>query len=901
MTAALAGCAMPALAQAQDADAPRAEAAPAEEGEIIVTGSRVERAGYDAPTPTTIVGQAEIELRAPIRTIELLDDLPQFYGNANPSSQGVGSTGTGGQSFANMRALGANRTLVLFNGQRFVPTTGIGTVDIALLPEILIRRVDVVTGGASAAYGSDAVAGVVNFAVDNGYRGLKGVVQAGVTDEGDGGFQKAGFAWGGQLAEGFSVVLGGEYFRSDGVPPNSRAQDAVDVIPNPAYVPGNGQPALLLRKYAYEGRSTKGGLIVGGALANIQFLPGGATSTYTPCSSLSSSALQFCDSRQNLPYKQAFQYLDAPQERYNGYGRLAYEVSSGTTIQADLLYAHSDTNYNSVPPYTATYGLRTIYRDNAYLPASVRQLMVSKNVSSFSLGSGFDFLYPVHVIRDNSVWRGSLGFESELGGSWKLDGYAAYGASVDNFALEHDTINDKFNMALDAVVNPANGQIVCRSTLTNPGNGCVPINVFGGDQVTSAAKEYIVGTAWARLVSKQFSAALNLSAEPVSTWAGPVSIAVGIEYRDENVRQKADDISAVKGFANGNPQSFAGSADVKEAYGEIVVPLAKDASFARTLELNAAGRVTDYSYSGTVTTWKVGLNYEPLEGLRFRGTRSRDIRAPNITELFAGGLRTAPTVVDPTTGVQQRTIGYPVGNPNLTPEIADTTAAGLVVEPMFLRGFQASIDYYRINIRDAVGAVSAQNTLDFCFAGDAVYCALVARDNAGALVSIDLPKLNIGTLRTSGIDFEARYALPLGGSKQLIFRGLATRLLKYKTQSDVSTTVVDQLGAIQPRWSGNFTLNYRTDQTSVFLSARYLGSAVFSNEESSKPDLNDIKAQVYFNATVEQTIDLGDTEMRLFLNVKNLFDKAPPYGFEFDGGNYDLIGRRFVAGVRFSL
>jgi outer membrane receptor protein involved in Fe transport len=889
-----------------DADAPSS----AQVADIIVTGTRIERAGYSAPTPVTVVGSEMLLERAPSILVDAIKLLPAARNTSTPGTAGNAISGAGGGSFINLRGLGPNRTLVLLNGQRMIPTTNIGTVDIAILPQSLVKRVDVVTGGASAVYGSDAVAGVANLVLDTDLKGFRANVEAGISSHADAGTQKASLAWGGNLTDRLHVVLGGEYFNANAAPVAGRNDlfYPVALVSNPNFTATNGQKAQIVAPYAYLNNQTFGGLITSGPLANTQFLPGGATAAYTPCGRVS-GVLQVCAQQQNdLIFFQRIADLTTPQQHYSGYGALTYEVTDSIKLKADFLYGESTTIFHSVPPATSVLGTYTITRDNAYLPAAIAARMdaATPKITSFPLGRFSMEFGPSQFTRFTNVKRGSIGMDADLGRSWKASAYAAYAASNYNQRYDNALIPDLFNQQVDAVVNPANGQIVCRSTLTAPGNGCIPINLFGAGAPNLNAKSYSYGVGLTHLHSTQLAAGGNISGEPFSTWAGPVSVAAGAEYRRDEANQTVDAIQLAKRFAYSNQQPVSGRITVKEGYFETVIPLAKDMMLAKTLEINGAVRVTDYSTSGTVTTWKVGGNYEPIDGVRFRAVRSRDIRAPNILELNSPSvLVSAGNVgIDPRTGTSVVFASFTGGNKFLKPEIANTISAGIVLRPGFLRGFNISLDYYDIQLSDAVQTLSNQQTLNECQAGNTTICNFVSRDAAGNLISVTNVYANLAKITTRGFDLEASYRFNVGPGA-LDLHVLGNYLKNYIV--DLGTSKLDYAGDIStygiPKWGWDFSANYRIGGTSMDVNVNRIGSGKYSIASASVIQNNDVEGVWYVGLGAQQRVAMKGAELTVYARVDNLLDEKPPLFFPTAnaGGNYDRIGRYFKVGARIKM
>lgn len=873
---------------------------------VVVTGSRVTRAGYTAPTPLTVVGDELLVDRAPSVLIEAISLLPAVRNTATPNTGGQGIAGSGGGSFLNLRGLGTNRTLVLVNGERMTPTTNIGTVDLAVLPQLLVKRIDVVTGGASAAYGSDAVAGVANIVLDTRLNGFKGDIEAGISSHSDGKTRKAGFAWGGDLSDRLHLVVGLEGYKSDPVPVSSRndLNYAVGTVPNPAYTATNGQKSIIVAPYVYYNNMTFGGLITGGPLANTQFLPGGATTSYTPCGNVVGVSVVCPAQRNDLTFFQRVADLTAPQERFSGYSNLSFALSDTVKLHADFLGGESKTNFHSVPPATVLLGAYTIQRDNAFLPSAVAARMDAAKVTSFPLGRFSDDLGNSEFTRTSNVYRGSMGIDADLGGSWKASAYTAYGESNYDWRYANAAILANYPNAVDAVVNPANGQIVCRSTLSNPGNGCVPVNLFGAGSPSAAAKGYLNGTGLSYLHTTELVAGARVSGEPFSTWAGPVSVAAGADYRNTKMDQTVDAIQLARGFAYNNQQPLSGKMQVEEAFLETVVPLASNLPMAKVLEASAAVRETHYSTSGNAKTWKLGANYQPVDSVRFRAVRSVDLRAPNILELnskvISSGAGTI--VIDPRTKLQATTPTFTSGNASLQPETAATSSAGIILQPTFLPRFNLSLDYYRINLSKAIQTLTPQQTLDQCQAGNTAICGFIVRDAAGTIKSITAPYANLATITTSGLDLETSYRFDVGATGKLDVRALVNYMKEYAI--DLGTGKVNYAGDILnynvPKLGWDVGAKYRFGNTTVSVNATGLGAAKYSVASAALIENNAIPGVWYLGAGVEQRIKTESGVWTLYLRADNILDKKPPMAYPTQGGSYDRIGPYVKLGARFA-
>ena len=617
--------------------------------EIIVTSTRVVRDGYQAPTPTTVVGAQEIAAKAPANIADYLIEMPSFAGSSTPlANTSQISTGLSGINALNLRDIGANRTLVLLDGQRVGPSSLTGLVDINDLPEQLIKRVDVVTGGASADWGSDAVAGVVNFVLDKDFTGIKGNVQGGATTYGDDQNYKVSLTAGtGFLDNRGHVLVSVQDARNDGISgvPRPWANDDKLMFVNPAYTPTNGQPQYLVRSNSGFATATPGGIITSGPLKGTYFGPGGTPTQFNYGPIVSGNFMQGGQSQYSNFANSGD--LDPQVTRQNVFFRTSFDVTDHFQVFGQASYAKT-TSYKAATDQF-NFGNLTINAGNAFIPASVAAQMAAQGISSFTLGTSNQDLGPIGATTNRSVGRYVIGANGDfdaLGSKWTWDAYSQQ-SITDIYTAARLSITANYKAAINSVVNPATGATVCQSTLTNPSNGCVPYNIFGTGVNSSAALNYVLGTAWGSSRLTQNVEAATLHGNPISNWAGPISVATGIEYRREAVTGSNDPLSSTNSYFAGNYHASFGSYDVTEGFFETVVPLAKDQFLAKSLDFNGAVRATDYSTSGYVTTWKIGLTYSPIDNVSFRATRSRDIRAPDLSELFQAGQTSTTVVIDP--------------------------------------------------------------------------------------------------------------------------------------------------------------------------------------------------------------------------------------------------------------
>lgn len=898
------------------------EAAAAEDmaaSDIVVTGSRIVRDGFEAPTPTTVLGEAEIATVAPNNIADLVNRLPSLAGSQTPRTNlGQISNGGTGINALNLRNLGAQRTLILLDGKRVpVATINTGLVDVNFMPNLLIKRVDVVTGGASAAWGSDAVGGVVNFVLDTEFTGIKADLQGGITTHGDDENYRIGLAAGTDFAGGRGhVMVSAEHAYTAGLEGLPRDwYTGAKRFQNPDYAPGNGQPQWLVMEGAGFTTIAPGAIVASGPLKGLYFGEGGTPAQLNTGDVVFDPFMVGGDWRYT-DFGQGIQDMDPRISRWSTFARASYDLTDDVTLYGQFAFGRAATSMRSTPQFN--FGGITIQRDNAFLPEEVGRRMDELGLSSLNVGSWNADLGGIETQTRRSQYRTMLGLEGTadlLGSGWSWDVSANRNVSK-IFNGSNATITQRYRAGIDAV-RSADGSIVCRSSLTDPSNGCVPYNILGTGTVSDEARNYVLGDNWLRGTLRQDILAASMSGEPFSTWAGSVSVAFGAEHRRERLRSTTDALSLTNAYWAGNYKPINGNYHVTEAFLETLVPLAKDSFLARDLSVNAAIRATDYSTSGFVQTWKVGVNYEPVEGVRFRATRSRDIRAGNFSELYAAGQTNTYLISDPFRNNEP--VSYfeiRSGNPSLDPEKADTLGFGAVLQPVFLPGVSFSADYFDIRVKDAVATVGAGTILTECYRGDTSLCGLIKRDAAGVISEIHVTPVNLATQRARGIDFELSYTMPfLKGT--LALRGLATHYLKAESDNGLGVRS-SSLGTSTRDWQYLVSSTYRDDRLTLSLTGRGVSSGVYmvggvecqsncpvSTPENQTANNNRIKGALYWDVSASYKTSENS---ELYLVVDNLLDKDPPVVASGPGigsapyGSsayfYDLIGRTVRAGVR---
>lgn len=922
--------------------------------EILVTATRIARDGYTAPTPTTVVSQQFVEQRAIVNIGDALNAVPAFRAAVSPNAGGLGNTGA---FLADLRGLGSVRTLVLLDRgrlpQTIIPgvTTSAGSTDLNVIPTVLIRNSDVVTGGASAAYGSDAVAGVINFQIDDRLTGLKGSFQYSQTRYKDAKDKYATLAYGTAFAGGRGhFVIGGEYNDDGGTAAYNNVRGWGRAAWNQAQItnrPADVANTVIGPNGNYFGTASSGGVIqTAGALQGLAFVPtanGGVTTTpfNRGLSNLTASldffsptalAANVAAGINNLNTQQ----LRPAQTRYNVMSRLSFDLDDNVTAFIEPLYSNvKTTGIIIIRRDGAGAGpALNIAKDNAYLAQALTPAQLALvPANGLSIGySGQDFGPSVRSIQ-NELIRVQAGLKGKFGSSWKWDASYLFGTNTSHVAISNTFNSANFRSALDAV--SVGGQIVCRSA-TARAAGCVPLNILGKLQLPAAAASYVLGTSTGSGLTTLSDLSANIQGEPFSTWAGPVSIGVGAEYRRESVRLATDALSQTSGWLSGNGVSLpTRSQTVKEAYLETVVPLLRDFAIARKLDFNGAVRVTDYSTSGSVTTWKAGLTWEPVDGLLVRAARSRDIRAPNLIELYTPQSQSLPLPTDPRPGVARpsNNAGFIVGgNPGLRPEVSTTQTVGVSYQPSFFNRLRLSVDYYNIRIRGAITSTGTQGVVNNCFIGGVYtgnsWCSLITFANndpvAGQMTGVQGITANVAQFRTRGLDFQATLRQPIeqfGTTGAITANVMATRVLSFWSSTDISTLFpggIDRAGqtgaafggpAGLPKWLVNTTIDYEIGRfglnTNVrFVSASHQNNGLFGPDQAGyNPALatsisdNNISAVAYVDLGVRYSFG-ADKQYMLYFNVSNLLDRDPPLPAN-GSAYYDLMGRTYKGGVRF--
>ncbi len=791
--------------------------------DIVITGTRIPQPNLTSASPVTVLSSQEIKLQGASRTEDLINSLPQSF-----AAQGSNITnGASGTSTVNLRNLGANRTVVLINGRRLMPGDNLSPFpDLNFIPNQLLKRVDVLTGGASSTYGADAVGGVVNFIMDNTFTGVRIDAQASAfmhDNRDDGPISLANSIRGFRPPSGLSVnggaadiagIIGaafddgrghvqayGTYRRQRPVTQATRdysfcslaartaAQVAAD--PNRRFQCGGSATAANGTFFTNVGTFQ-----VGGATGD-QLVPGFTPFNFSP-----------------------YNYYQRPNERYTLGAFADYEISSGFKPYLEAMFM-DDTSDALIAPGGSFGDTTTLNCDNPLLSAQQLSIICdpANIVGSFvdpvtgnTVEQGLAIILRRNVegggrnsFLSHSQYRIVAGMRGDMFRGVSYDASYQYGRVIRN-AIQTGFFNiPRIQNALDVVADPDTGLPVCRSVLLGTDPLCVPYNIFSAGGVTQQALDYLQTPAFERGEVQQSIAHADITVSGLeyglkTPWAeSGFGFNFGVEYRKEQSELRTDAVSQSGQLSGGGGASpdVVGQFDVREAFAEVQLPLV-ERNFIDLLQLSAGYRYSNYKVadnSFNTTTYKIGAELAPIRDIRFRASFNRAVRAPNIVELFYPQNVVLAGTEDPCAGptpagtvAQCQAAGVPAaqyglirpnpapqyngligGNPDLEPEKADSFTAGVILQPRFIPGLALTADYFNIKVKNLIGSQSYGSVFDECFAGDATACSLINRDQFGTLwltpegfVTILNRNFEGVGLRTKGWDFSGSYTRRMG-------------------------------------------------------------------------------------------------------------------------------------------
>jgi len=884
--------------------------------EIVVTGTHIKRSDFESPTPITALSGDEMNLAGVTTLADLPDKMTQFQPGRNAKASNFAYVGAGASRF-DLRGLGTTRTLTLVDGHRYAPFDTSGEIDTNMIPSGIVERVDVATGGSSAVYGSDAVAGVVNIVLRKNIEGLEGSLQGGESAYHDDKNWKATLNFGTHFAgDRGRFIVATEATDSDGIDGSGgRAWDEAQWgLVSRAQAGGSGPYDYVLSTNVRGANTAYGGLITSGVLNGTAFLPGSIPVKFNPGTApLGSFATIGGDGTND----QSLRTLLISTRRETVYGRLSFAFNDQVTgyLEGNYAASHIDLRNNFSDDFFGDFNNITIHNDNAFLPASLRSAMQAAGQNSFTMSRVNIDMPPLNQDGQNRYHQIVAGLEGKFGKTWSWTLRYADGTSTLNNFFGGDVLRPNLALAVDAVTDPATGRTVCRSTLASPNNGCVPLNLFGQGSPSAQAISYVFGPdVYSHFTIGQRVADASMQGEPFSNWAGPVSMAAGAEYRSQTYSIPPDPTVPSRTW---DPigSSPVGKINVTEAFAETDFPLLRNEPLAQRLGLNAAVRETHYNLVGSVTTWKVGLTDEVTDNIRLRAARSRDIRAPNYSELFAPPAN----FVGPVTDLNGQTV--PVtetlnSNANLKPENADTWTAGLALKFSAAGDFHADIDYFHTVISGAVSSLGPQQVLDGCGRGDADLCRDLTRDSSGTLTHVTAGLFNSGSLVTNGFDMELGYTIPVAtllhaGRGTVSFRANGSQI-NYQKTTDLFGNSYEAVGSAIPRWNADAGVTYAVDRWSLNVAEHFVGGLCCGLYSVTPPNssFKGGSGVFYLRAGFQYSLkDVGGVKVQLFGNVENLLNRAPPVlpltlnflTYPTNFFVYDVIGRTINLGVRVKL
>jgi iron complex outermembrane recepter protein len=1017
--------------------------------EVVVTGSRIRQtSGMTTPVPVTSISLDDLKTSNPGSSlVDQLDKLPQLFQTESAQRSSGALFGNAGGSYINLRGLGSNRTLVLLDGSRVVQDDRGGTVNIGVFPTALIKNVDIITGGASAQYGADAVGGVVNFVLDRNFQGLKASASTGLTERNDGFNRKASIAGGTRIGDKLHVTGSVEVNRI-----NQILRDPTELgdwfqrlgfVTNPAFVSAAATPGVPQRVtlpnvsssvHSPYGRIdaacrttttfnalTNPAICTGTALVgNFSLLNNVFTENGTGVRPFVRGPVFNAGGTQSMSGGPEFNAANAAfpggpygaeVKEHSAFFGAKYDLTDKVSVFAQGLYGVSQSNQPGLRGLAHLQDIwhATIYSGNPYLPAAVQAAMTTQGVDSIRMLKLGQFL-GVNNWNDNEspanshkMFTWSVGVDANLFADWHMRASWQAGRSRKYTAVYDELRVDRMFLALDAVRDPATGNIVCNVTRVNPtpaqlaasvaprtnkfGNpllspvgldqsisGCVPLNAFGQGNVSQAARDYLVGDKWGISNVHQDFAEVVMDGTLFGGWAGPIKGAVGATYRAEDFAQRAypDELEVLgpplnaaalgirgipSGFTGGSPNLFqfstvppiSGAYKVKEVFAEVQVPLF-ETSTGQKLDADLAGRTSDYSNVGSVTSYKFGLDFQVIADLRLRATLSRDVREASFAERFdaqgSGGAVNDPSLTAcrnlngpaAAANCSVQITSVAVGNPDLKPEEADTITLGAIFRPRFVDGLQFSVDYYKVKVADAIGQLGFQRVVSDCFNNiDPSLCRYVERDATSSIIGRVLnPYLNIAEATVKGVDYEVQYTIKpefLTNQPETInLRLFASQMIERSNKAS-NIAPLTQLGngftagVLYPKWKGNLSLAYIFGPWSAQLSEEWIsrakmdttwidtadwnaGTRIVNGVAKTSPDVDDNWLPNYFNTNLRLgyrgELSNGRTWDASFF-VTNLLDKHPMVipsynsrtGSQTVSNNYDAYGRRYDLAVNY--
>ena len=884
----VAGYAAPALAQADPTPQPKAQVL-GDDSDIVVTGSRIRRQDLAGVGPATVVTAEQIQNTGIVNIETALQRLPANAGFAGNQTSAYWTNNGYGTAQVNLRGLGIKRTLVLLNGRRLVAggTGANSSPDLNMIPVVALARTDVLKDGASAIYGADAMAGVVNLVTRTDYEGLGLSVRQGITERGDGSDLTADLLWGIRNDRG-GFMAAVTYQKTSAVNMASRAPCSL----------AETTPGSLS---CVNSASTIGGRAVlpNGQQINFNQVPGGNGNFYEPYS----------------PAKHNFNsnpFLNAvsPVERVSTAFFADYALTDGIQAFGEFLYTFRKSNQIATP---GTLRNLSIPASNPTNPTGQNLVLAQRRLAEPGAR---------HFFQETDTWQGTFGLRGKLANDWAWEVAGSFGR----------------NTAVDGSTNIANLERVAntldRSKCSSTAGAAIPCGDYlGFGDLTPQVLDYILFTSRDRGGNELGTVTADLNGDLFSLPAGAVSFATGVVYRREKGWRDPDPLT-VLGVANVNQQDpISGSSTAKEAYLELSVPVLANTAFAKALTLDGAVRYSDYNLFGSDWNYKLSADWVVNDSIRLRGTYGTGFRIPNVPELFGGVSEGNLTTTDPcsrytssgnvTLIANCQASGVPAnytqlgttilttvgGNQSLRPESSTTWTVGTVISPRgIIPGLSLTADWFDIKIKDAIRAIPGSTKLAVCYASQNLshpFCSDFTRSAlTGEVTYLSAQPINTGREEMNGLDLGLVYSGAVGEVKISLDLNM-TYLNKYVVNPFPGGAPIYFDGFIgggnggYPKWRGYGVLTAEKDGISATWSTQWIGKATDFN--ASAGDIGYRTPNVFYHNL--QLAFAIDEKTRFQIGADNLFDRKAPYIQSFTDANtdtmtYDLLGRRFYAGFR---
>jgi outer membrane receptor protein involved in Fe transport len=924
--------------------------------EVVVTGSRIQRPEFTQSAPVVSITQAEIQRFATPDLGVILSELPAIGATGtltgNTAAAGGGNS-LAGVSSVDLRRLGLNRTLVLVDGRRHVAAVGgSAQVDISTIPAALVERIDVVTGGASAVYGSDAVSGVVNVILKDDFEGLEFNFSGADSLESVGNQNYSASLVGGfNFADdrGNITMFGGvddleqtfatdiRQFNSFGTIVNPNDTGENDGIPDRLRVPNVGSERINAHTVINP---------FGGPAGIITFDRDGNPLDQQQRDGTNSFAFgNFPNGCDTCFFGETSEDFQPEVEKTYVGANVDFDITDSLNVYGGFKYVETDVIQLFQPIFR--FGGESInVVDNPFLDEVTRQRLLGAGQQRATISRFFDDLGFRFADNKRELTQFVTGVKGDFDigeNNFKFDVSYVNGETENVRNTPNDLIEDNFTAALDAVRDPTSGAIVCRDpsvASVNPG-ACAPFNPFGLNQASAEAQDFIGATTTREDVLKQEVLTASLVSDTssfINLPGGPIDYVVGFEYREESSATITDALTQSGVLAGAATPNDFGEFDVTEFFAEVSLPLLKDRKFAHELTIGAAYRDADYSHAGSADAWKIDLVWAPFESFNFRGTIGEAVRAPNIDEAFSSRSPGFSNINDPcdadnigdnpNRAANCAALGIPSGfqandnvsidiisggNPELFSETSDSFTFGFVWHPTFAEGLSMTVDYYDIEINDAILFVDPQDILDNCVGAatglDAGFCSQISRN--ASTNDVDLVEsgfLNASALTTSGYDVNLDYRgielgrLGLPGTLDLnVFFNFLTELDRFEFQTLPDEVNVEDGEIGDPDFQYRFTAAYRLNDLGVTWTTRFVERS-FLLDLSPEAQGGDIEEDSNIPFVSSQTTHdisanyLFNDKFSIYGGIRNVFDQVPP-GYV-NNPLYDIVGRRAFFGVR---